>query len=298
MRSVLVTLTLFVAACGDLDTAAGPQDPVFVVAGRLEGDSLPAPVGEYRAAAQWLSFGSGPEIACYSGDAPNNCSGALLQTRRTQLGLSLAPTIRGFELALFELVPEDRLLIHEDARLALGSIVIYDDRDQSGGPTSGDRVAAGSAFDRQISLLVYREGDLHPFFRFFEVAFGCPPPPQGYSVMRVDQGIGCRLSTITAVIATVRSRVSTAFARCGGDAIRLVDPPDERAVFITAEENLLCLGGNRARVYLDQGDECDPYRPVRVHALVGCKPGFLFPTCWDDRAAPPQGWPCPIEGDD
>lgn len=285
-------------ACGDLSTASGPEDALFVVTARLEGNDVPAAVGTYRAEAQWLSFGAGEALECFLNDAPERCLAQELETRQTRASLALTPALQGFQLALFALPSQSELLDHEGARLAVAGFTVFDDRDETDGLSPGDTVVASSVFGAQISLLVFREGPLHPFFRLLEVVHGCPPPPLGYSVLRADVGFGCRVSRITTAIATVRSEESYTFAACGGNVVRLIDPPPERATVRQAGEAALCLGDNRARIFADRGEVCDPYRARRLESLVDCQPGFLLPTCWDDRDEPPTGWPCPIERGD
>lgn len=289
---------VLIAACGEIAPASGPREPVFVVRGLTDGGPISAPEGRYAAEAHWLSFGGGAGVGCFASPTPWECFEQPLetQTSRQDLGVE-AGLLQGFELSAWALLPEDSLLDLDGARLALGTFIIYDDRDESSNVSTGDVVVAGSAFnDTQVSLLAYREGPVHPFYQLMVGLFGCPEPPPGYSVIKIDRRVSCRVSRLVSVVATPRRQLPETFSECGGDVVRLLDPQPQKPAELEEGQARFCLGENQARTFMNTGDPCAPYRAVRLDAIQACRRGPLFEQCWDDRDQPlPPDWDCPVE---
>ena len=293
-RRAAVAMTALWVACGDLDAATGPQDPVFVLTGRLEGGELPIAAGTYRASTQWLTLGGGPRVSCLESQPAPECAQLEVDYQTWLQEHRLQPTVGGFEITLPSFPARSELLEYSGARLAFASAVVYDDRNNDRLLSATDKVLARSVFSGRISVLVFREGPLHPFYQELVHRFACPEPPVGYSVLRIDRGLSCRVTSITALLVEVaESAVQNVL--CGAPVAGLRDPPDERPVARPRPPQLVsCLPGNRARVYVDTGGMCDALNGVRVMALSGCS-AEAPNQCWNLADGPPDWWPCVVE---
>ncbi|MEO1338135.1 MAG: hypothetical protein AAFV29_20995, partial [Myxococcota bacterium] len=138
--------------------------------------------------------------------------------------------------------------------------------------------------------------------RFLAARFGCPALPEGFATVRIDRNRTtaaidrpveqCRASAITPLLLE-RNPTDALAAACGGPAIGLLDPFDvpPPAEAPVAPERIQCLSSNYARVYIDEGDDCDALGGVRSLALLGCP--SVGDACWDQRLFfRPQWWPC------
>ncbi len=285
---------LILTGCGDVRSSGNLGNPIWVMHGDLQGVALGRPEGEHRALFGWLSFGEGDLFDCLEQTSFLLCG--LRTSYQYQLQLEDAEVLpvfpNGLDVPFYRLPREDELLSRDGAVMAVGGIGIYDDRNLNGelDPITSsdpiDRVVAESVTPPNVrSLAIYREGPIHPVWFPFRDAYGCPDPPLGFSVGRVDvdaEGkLACNVSRSTRLLVTASNDDQTARIRCGfgtgplNAVVKSTDPmplPDNAVVD--------CLGPNRMEFYLDQGSFCDQF-DTSTYVLKG--PQIEDPPAW---------WPC------
>jgi len=202
---------LLLAACGRLQGFGGDAPPLvsFDVVFHSDVASLP-PAHAWRVAlvwgAQWLT-----EPFCVLPAESPEAAAVIAAGCRDTFGFVPAavsdsvPIVAGVPstLTLSELPPADVMVGDITARMAFGSLVLFDDRDDSGtlklsqplrAPTGDEHGPVGAqsqAFIYSASFVTmtapdqrvaYREGMFDPASAFYPRA-GCEPPPPGFSVV-------------------------------------------------------------------------------------------------------------------
>jgi hypothetical protein len=256
----LCVLTL--AACGDLEGYGGPTAPLVSFAIDVTGDfeavrTDPEPV-RLRLALVWGEQRL-PEALCFTAAETTEVAAVAAAGCRDPLGFAPARVAANTELVLgtaahldlFALPAADVMVGSVTARIAYGSMVVYDDRDLDGtlrlrtprplaaetdGPDqetiadSPDRIYGASFVTMQEpdQRVAFREGAYGPASAFYPRA-GCGEPPRGFSVLSaggfsIDEALQAqlegRLPTIDA--ATCAQQLP----REATMAIALRPPPD------------------------------------------------------------------------
>jgi hypothetical protein len=212
--SILVPFAL--AGCGNVVGLGGSPTPLARIQVEVSGDPIP-PAAHLRVAlvwgAQWL-----PEPFCVL-PPESAAAAAVIQAgcrdsfgfvpKRVAANIALAPGTP-VTLELFDLPAADVMVGDVTARVAYGSLVVYDDRNDNGTLElrQGERVPPGSGPDAGIDLgdagpvgpadvvcgasflsmtrpdqrIAFREGDFNAAAAFYPRQ-GCPPPPRGFSVL-------------------------------------------------------------------------------------------------------------------
>jgi hypothetical protein len=202
------------AACGDLMGFGGPPTPLAQVRVDVTGDPGPS-VAHLRVAlvwgAQWL-----PEPFCILPPESPAAAAAIAAgcpdsfgfvPKRVAANVAVTPGTT-VTLDLFDLPAADVMVGDVTARVAYGSLVLYDDRNDNGtlelrqgervppgsdagidssdaGPLGPADVVYGASFvsmtmpDRRVA---FREGDFNAAAAFYPRQ-GCPPPPAGFSIL-------------------------------------------------------------------------------------------------------------------
>lgn len=216
-----ITLALAAAlpACDDLTGFGGEVQPLATLKLRLEGDleavrESGAEGASLRIAlvwgAQWL-----PERACLSPAAPPDLAAVLAAGCREPFAFTparvaaSAEAVPGvpLELPLFELPSADVMIGGLTARVAYGSLVVFDDRDASGSlelarprrppgsrngpPDEADEdlatadIVYGASFVAMTepdTRLAFREGAFNTAAAFYPRS-GCGAPPPAFSIL-------------------------------------------------------------------------------------------------------------------
>jgi hypothetical protein len=235
-----VTLAIGAAAlpaCDDLTGFGGEVQPLATIQIQLEGDLAAVRDPDTGGAslrialvwgAQWL-----PERACFSPSAPPEltavrqagCRNPFAFTpARVAASAEAAPGVP-LELPLFELPSADVMIGGLTARVAYGSLVVFDDRDASGslelarprrlpgsrnGPPDEDEedldsadIVYGASFVAMTepdTRLAFREGAFNAAAAFYPRS-GCGEPPPAFSIARAG---GFSVATALAAAAAGR----------------------------------------------------------------------------------------------
>lgn len=306
-RSALLALGLLAtAACGDVSSAEAPGAALYTVPGHLSSGAFDVPEGTYRSVLNWLSFGGGEFIECLETAERSQC---IHLAGRYEATIAIEPARlvprfpSQFSLQVVSLPDPDLTLSHKGAVLAFGSVSIYDDRDDDGvldlsddvGPQEADRLVATSVMQGVPSVIIYREGPLHPAWKTLR-AFGCADPPVGFSVVVDPTGLGCTVKpvadlTVSPITATASARMLC--VRAERLSRTTVAPRWDFALnpnaVVTCDPS-----GASLRYYIDSGQVCDRFFE-RTLELRGCLPGVTSGEgCWDRTDNPPSWWPCPL----
>ncbi|HXI56718.1 MAG TPA: hypothetical protein VNO55_11705 [Polyangia bacterium] len=208
---VVMTVALAVAGCGDLKGLGGSQPPLMTFNAMTSGVAPAAPRSLQVAlvwGAQWLT-----EPFCVLPAESDAAAAIIAAGCRDPFGfvpLRVAMSVpitadAPASLSLFDLPSADVMVGDVTARVAYGSLVVYDDRDGSGTlelatphrtPSGGRRgdfgdvadsadVIYGASFvtmtapDQRVS---YREGAFNETSAFYPRS-GCDDPPRGFAVI-------------------------------------------------------------------------------------------------------------------
>ena len=204
--------------CNNVKGLGGPATPLGQIQVQVTGDVAPLrPAGDTEPlqlhvalvwGAEWL-----PEVLCILPPGTSTAAVALAAGCRDSFGfvpvLVAADAPVGADgratLTLYALPSADVMVGDVTARVAYGSLVVYDDRDGTGnlelrrsfqdlvpGDDGGVPVNPGHPIDRIYGAsflsmtqpdqrIVFREGAFDDSSAFYPRA-GCPPPPPGFSV--------------------------------------------------------------------------------------------------------------------
>jgi hypothetical protein len=290
MRRIWLAMVLL--GCGDLRSADNPGDPIWIMQADLQGVALGEPEGEYRAMFGWVSYGEGDLFDCYDETSWFFCGQRIQFEQQLQLGpTQVMPILDGLMVPFYQFPDQAKLLSRNGAVLALGGLGIYDDRNLNG---ELDAITSEDPIDRLVaesvtppdyrSLAVYREGPVHSFWELFRELLGCPDPPIGYSVVRVDVNgaeiSNCRVTPDTHLLVSDSNDAETARLQCAlnqeGLPLQVLLKPD---VPMPLPENAVVTSCNQMQLqfYVDNGGFCDRFDTTiyRVRNQV-----------------PPDWWPC------
>ena len=296
------------ASCGDVSSAEAPGDALYAVPGRLSSGVFAEPEGNYRSVLTWLSLGGGAFIDCLQESGPVQCAqgSTVFETTLSVEPARLLPEFPSrFTLEVMSLPSPQQTLTYKDSVLAFGSVSIYDDRNENGrldlsddvGVDGADRLVAKSVLEGVPSVLVFREGPLHPGWKVLR-AFGCGDPPLGFSMVVNPTSFRCTVQPLAELLVSPRTAEASArdvcaFQRPVADGQLAAVPQWD--VVLNPQAVVTCdSSGESLTYYIDRGNLCDPYFQTPL-ALRGC-PGELSPdaTCWDRTDDPPVWWPCPV----
>jgi hypothetical protein len=304
MRRSILGLCLIAAGCGEIRSTENDGEALFRISAALRGAAFPPAEGEHRALFGWVFVGGGPYVDCVERQSFLLCGPTpVYETKLSLFSASVEPKFPSGMDVLFHSLPDESMLLDRGgAKLALGGLAIYDDKNLNGeldpiGPNDvapTDRMLAESAFSSPESVAVYREGLVHPIWAIFRDAFDCPNPPLGYSVARLDENLKCVISPEENLVITTSDNSRTDRWLCGGALVDFqllrrseepLEPPPEDAAGIEC-----LLDGMRYQYFIDEGNYCDRYK-TRLFSLRGCDPNRPN-HCWDLRETPPEWWPC------
>jgi len=209
-------LALALAACGDLEGYGGPTPPLvsfqIETTGDFEAVRQDATEPHLHAALVWTEQWV-PQPFCRSLPVSDEATAVALAGCRDPLGVSPDRVAANIEIALgepaqldlFALPAADVMVGDITARIAYGTIVIFDDRDGDGtlglrssrrfvmeqGPPGDDEMMSSPDVVYGTSFLTMQEPDQRIAFRegaylalsAFYPRFGCGEPPKGFSVL-------------------------------------------------------------------------------------------------------------------
>lgn len=237
MATVIRLCFLLFVACGDLQGYGGPTPPLVSfhidVAGDFEAVRIDAEPVRLRLALvwgeQWL-----PEALCFTPPESAEVAAVAIAGCRDPLGFAPARVAANVELALgttaqldLSALPAADVMVGDlTARIAYGSVVVYDDRDgdgtlglrtprplaaETGGPDeetivdSPDRIYGASFLTMQEpdQRIAFREGAYLAVSAFYP-RFGCGEPPRSFSVLTAGG-----FSIAEAIQAQVEGRLPT-----------------------------------------------------------------------------------------
>jgi hypothetical protein len=214
MARLTVAVLVAVAGCGDLVGFGGAPTPLAQINVDVTGDPGPG-VAHLRVAlvwgGQWL-----PEPLCIL-PAESPAAAAAIAAgcpdsfgfvpKRVAANAAVTPGTPA-AVGLFDLPAADVMVGDVTARVAYGSLVVYDDRNDNGtldlrqgervppssdagidladaGPAGPADVVYGASFvsmTRPDQRVAFREGDFNAAAAFYPRK-GCPPPPKAFSIL-------------------------------------------------------------------------------------------------------------------
>jgi hypothetical protein len=294
------------AACGDVSSANAPGEALYTVPGQLAAGAFAVPEGEYRSVLNWLSVGGGAFIECLEKSSPTQCGLATAEFDATLIveTARLIPAFPSrFTLEVTALPDRARVLTYKDSVLAFGSVSIYDDRNRNGaldlsdevGLEQADQLVATSAQAGGPSIIVYREGPLHPGWKVLR-AFGCADPPVGFSMVVEPTSFRCTVEPIadlTVSIIAEQASLQSLCAQRGGQLARRFGEVPRWEFALNPQAVVTCdPSGESLTYYIDRGNLCDSIFETTL-ALKGCPSGATEGEgCWDRSDNPPDWWPC------
>lgn len=318
--TTLLGMTLMMAtgmaACGQgLYDETYTGDPLFLLRANVEG-TLEATPSSLRASVLWSSLP----------DALNSCLGLAQDNSDVSVCFNLyfKPSIAAesvavepvfpsaLEMPMYRLPRLSSLSGREGSWLGYGSVVIFDDGNgngqldlvEPGQDTAEDTVvgasllpnierdSSGVVVSTERNVLVYREGELSPLWKMFEMAADCPAPPEGLSVYfidveqnicerkNIDDGLTIKIDDSDAMRANIcRPKFGPQFGYPS-------DPPPAGAQVTCVDEYTL-----------EFSTDADLLCPlVQRYDLIGCTDTSSVEACnataWDLTNDIPAWWPC------
>ncbi len=309
---LLIALLVFVASCGDgVHSGNVPNQPLVELRTRFSLDANTHPEENARFALIWEKFT--PEMVTCLVDVEKNDkasdrekTGIVLECLRqlaesssaswVSEGVPIEKNLVEHDIPIFGLPSDEKLHKHDGGMLGYGLLVAYEDGNRNGAldlvkpdaTESDDSIIAASLNSRlrQVSFVVYREGELSPLWSFFRYYYHCEQEPtDGFSLVKVAVSF---LSDPTCSVTSV-----------GQDSIELVIPEDPDRL-----GELICepqpVGSTFPETEPNHEVDCNFFYTLRydrqpqkycpswqVYELVG--------EHWDWRDSPPDWWECTRE---
>jgi hypothetical protein len=319
LRAGCLKATVFVplflaAACGDIHSTGNLGDPLVILDARVEG-KLPDNISALllRASLIWETQSkellecldrAGTEEEVYACTTPED-----FRPVQASRSVPIEPTFpASFEVPLY-LLPDLAMLSGErSSLLGYGVLVVYEDGNRNmkldlvppGALESQDTILASGipTDENRRDLVVYREGKLSPLWKLFQhPPYGCPEPPQGFSVLtreyHASEGFSCTVVPASAATIPVHFEDSEDLRQLICEPQFDIDtypsepPPPDREV--------TCHFHDTLEYVMDPSWYCQ-YR--QVYQLAGCHAYFgCQEPDWDLTDNPPAWWPCTGESD-
>lgn len=279
----LVTLAAVTAwlGCDPTTTPGDPGTPMFSVRGSIVSDGAVTPAHEVRAALMWIAVPDLHEFAVHSQDIPI----------RTEFPAS-------FTMDLFDPPTGDALAYNDDeggswpaeARLAIGTLIIYEDANDSGAfevtpegaseyvdvvlasSITGSGGGAGVIYVEWSEPIDYDGAIFQPGFNILSIADFAVEPPDTEIVMAFDD---------SAWVRTYACELGVDLAAIG----QVVQPEDAGAAFT---EGFQCSEDGR---FVEQALECEADPTTVCPESVECP--YLSSSLAEGEAAPAD-WPCAL----
>jgi hypothetical protein len=303
-----------VVSCGDIHSTGDWRDPLVILDAQVEGQ-LPANISALLLRASLIWETQTPELLecldraetedeVYACTTPEEFQPVLASK-----SVAIEPTFpASFEVPLYLLPDLEVLSGQRKALLGYGVLVVYEDGNQNmkldlvppGATESVDTIlASGIPTDaNRRDLVVYREGELSPLWKLFEhPPYGCPEPPQGFSILTREYhaatGYSCTVRPAAEAVIPVhfedseRQRQLICEPWSNSDTYPAQPPPPDREV--------TCHFHDTLEYVVDPSWYC---KYKQYNQLAGCYNyyGCVEPD-WDLTDNPPAWWPCTGEVD-
>lgn len=316
LKAIVLVPLLAAVSCGDIHYGDYHGKPLVILDAKVEGQ-LPENISALLLRASLIWETQTPELLecldradteekVYECTTPED-----FQPVQASRSVAIEPTFpASFEVPLYLLPDLEMLSGQRDSLLGYGVLVVYEDGNQNmeldlvppRATESVDTIlASGIPTDaNRRDLVVYREGELSPLWKLFAYPpYGCPEPPQGFSILTREyhaaEGYSCTVRPAAEAVIPVhfedserqRQLICEPYFDIDTSTKPVEPPPPDREV--------TCHFHDTLEYIVDPSWYC---KYKQFLELAGCEAyyGCVDPE-WDYTDNPPAWWPCTGEAD-